>query len=57
MSALRIFALGQARVERGTRALSLADWAYAKPRELLYYLLSHPEGRTRSLAIGFQPES
>ena len=44
---MRIFALGRARVERGDQDLSLADWTYAKPKELLYYLLSHPEGRTK----------
>jgi DNA-binding SARP family transcriptional activator len=43
---LRIFALGQARVERDGLPIHSPDWTN-KPRELLYYLLSHPEGRTK----------
>jgi predicted ATPase/two-component SAPR family response regulator len=56
--ALRIFALGQAHVERGDQDLSLADWTYAKPKELLYYLLSHPEGRTKGqIGLALWPEA
>jgi non-specific serine/threonine protein kinase len=44
---LRIFALGSARVERGEQPLAPSDFGYAKPRELLFYLLSYPEGRTK----------
>ncbi len=46
---LRIFALGRARVELGERTLAPSDWTYAKSRELLFYLLSHPP-RTREQA-------
>jgi DNA-binding SARP family transcriptional activator len=45
---LRIFALGPARVERGEQPLAPSDFGYAKPRELLFYLLSHPAGRTKA---------
>ena len=45
-SRLRIFALGPARVEKEGLPLDSPDWIQ-KTRELLYYLLSHPEGRTK----------
>jgi predicted ATPase/DNA-binding SARP family transcriptional activator len=33
-------------------------WSYAKPRELLLYLLAHPEGRTREqIGLDFWPEA
>jgi DNA-binding SARP family transcriptional activator len=45
--ALRVRALGGLEVElNGTRPASEV-WNHARPRELLAYLLSHPEGRTR----------
>ena len=40
MSGLRISALGRATVEIGGAALTAADWSYAKPRELLFLLVS-----------------
>ena len=43
---MRIFALGPARVEKDGIPIDSPDWVH-KSRELLYYLLSHPEGRTR----------
>jgi hypothetical protein len=43
---VRVFALGHARVEKEGRPLDSPD-LIQKPRELLYYLLSHPEGRTK----------
>ena len=43
---LRIFALGPARVEKEGLPLDSPDWIQ-KSRELLYYLLSYPEGRTK----------
>jgi two-component SAPR family response regulator len=55
---LRIFALGPTRVEKGGRPLdSSSDWSQ-KPRELLYYLLSHPEGRTKEqIGLALWPEA
>jgi DNA-binding SARP family transcriptional activator len=55
---LRIFALGPARVQRGDRPLaSSPDWIQ-KPRELLYYLLSHPEGRTKEqIGLALWPDA
>jgi DNA-binding SARP family transcriptional activator len=55
---LRIFALGPARVEKGGRPLaSSPDWIH-KPRELLFYLLSHPEGRTKEqIGLALWPEA
>jgi DNA-binding SARP family transcriptional activator len=55
---LRIFALGPARVERGEHALASSDFGYAKPRELLFYLLSYPEGHTKAqIGLDLWPEA
>lgn len=40
LAALRIFALGSARLERGGQVPSAAEWTYTKSKELLFYLLS-----------------
>jgi DNA-binding SARP family transcriptional activator len=54
---LRIFALGPARVEKDGLPLDSPDWIH-KPRELLYYLLSHPEGRTKEqIGLALWPEA
>jgi predicted ATPase/DNA-binding SARP family transcriptional activator len=54
---LRIFALGPARVEKDGVALDSPDWIQ-KSRELLYYLLSHPEGRTKEqIGLALLPEA
>jgi DNA-binding SARP family transcriptional activator len=55
---LRVFALGPARVEKDGRPLaSSPDWVQ-KPRELLYYLLSHPEGRTKEqIGLALWPDA
>jgi predicted ATPase/DNA-binding SARP family transcriptional activator len=56
-AALRIFALGPARVEKEGRPLDSPDWIQ-KPRELLYYLLSHPDGRTKEqIGLVLWPEA
>jgi predicted ATPase/DNA-binding SARP family transcriptional activator len=55
---LRVLALGPARVEKGGRPLaSSPDWIQ-KPRELLFYLLSHPQGRTKEqIGLALWPEA
>ncbi len=54
---LRIFALGGARVEKSGAPLESPDWIL-KPRELLYYLLTHPEGRTKEqIGLALWPEA
>jgi len=54
---LDIFALGPARVEKEGRPLGSPDWSQ-KPRELLYFLLSHPEGRTKEqIGLALWPEA
>jgi DNA-binding SARP family transcriptional activator len=54
---LSIFALGPARVKRGERELTSDDWTYAKPRELLYYLLSHPPRSREQIGLALWPEA
>ena len=54
---LRIFSLGPARVEKEGLPLDSPDWIQ-KSRELLYYLLSHPEGRTKEqIGLALWPEA
>jgi DNA-binding SARP family transcriptional activator len=54
---LRVFALGRARVERDGLPIDSPDWTN-KPRELLYYLLSYPEGRTKGqVGLALWPEA
>jgi predicted ATPase/DNA-binding SARP family transcriptional activator len=56
-AALRIFALGTARVEKEGRPLDSPN-RIEKSRELLYYLLSHPEGRTKEqIGLTLWPEA
>jgi predicted ATPase/two-component SAPR family response regulator len=54
---LRIYALGPARVEIEGLPIDSPDWIQ-KSRELLYYLLSHPAGRTKEqIGIALWPEA
>jgi predicted ATPase/DNA-binding SARP family transcriptional activator len=54
---LRIFSLGPAWVEKEGLPLDSPDWI-RKPRELLYFLLSHPEGRTKEqIGLALWPEA
>jgi predicted ATPase/DNA-binding SARP family transcriptional activator len=47
VAALTIRALGPLEVRRDGRVLTNEDWTYARPREMLFYLLSHEDGRTK----------
>jgi DNA-binding SARP family transcriptional activator len=54
---LRIFALGPARVEKDGLPVDSPDWIQ-KSRELLYYLLSYPQGRTKEqIGLALWPEA
>jgi predicted ATPase/DNA-binding SARP family transcriptional activator len=44
---LRVSALGPLEIYRGDELLSVDRWSYAKPRELLLYLLCNPAGATK----------
>ena len=53
---LRVRALGQATVELGGTALTAADWSYAKPRELLFLLITSPPLTREQLRAALWPE-
>jgi DNA-binding SARP family transcriptional activator len=53
---LRVRALGKATVELGGTALSAADWGYAKPRELLFLLITSPPQTRDQLGAALWPE-
>jgi DNA-binding SARP family transcriptional activator len=55
---LRAHALGPLQVFVGDRVIDSAAWGSAKPRELLVYLLLHPEGRTKEqVGLAFWPDA
>jgi DNA-binding SARP family transcriptional activator len=55
---LRVLALGPLQVFVGGRLVDTAAWGSARPRELLIYLLMHPEGRTKEQAgLAFWPDA
>jgi predicted ATPase/DNA-binding SARP family transcriptional activator len=53
---LRVRALGAAVVELGEVALTTADWGYAKPRELLFLLVTSPPLTREQLGAALWPE-
>ena len=55
-SPLRVRALGTATVELGEVALTAADWGYAKPRELLFLLVTSPPLTREQLGAALWPE-
>ena len=53
---LRVHALGAAIVELGGTALTAADWGYAKPRELLFLLITSPPLTRDQVGAALWPE-
>jgi DNA-binding SARP family transcriptional activator len=55
---LHVRALGELQIFRDGVLVPPASWRYARPRELLLYLLSHPQGRSREqIGVVFWPEA
>lgn len=55
---LEVRALGPVEILRDGVALPAEAWRYARPRELLLYLLAHREGRTREqIGLVFWPDA
>ncbi|HXF64191.1 MAG TPA: BTAD domain-containing putative transcriptional regulator, partial [Caldilineaceae bacterium] len=54
---VRILAFGPARIYRGDRLLTSADWTYAKARELVLYLLCHPNASREQVGLAFWPDA
>ena len=55
-SEIRIFVFGRAQVYRGKHILTAADWKYAKARELLFYLLCHPNKTKEQIGLALWPD-
>lgn len=54
---LVVKALGPLEIVRDGQPLPVEAWRHARPRELLLYLLAHPEGRTRDqVGLDFWPD-
>lgn len=56
-AALRIFALGPARVERGEEMLTTVVWTYAKSKELLWYLLAAGPRTKEQIGLALWPDA
>jgi two-component SAPR family response regulator len=57
-STLRVLGLGPLQVFVNDEAIDSTAWGSARPRELLVYLLMHPEGRTKEqVGLIFWPEA
>ncbi|MEP6464073.1 MAG: BTAD domain-containing putative transcriptional regulator [Frankiaceae bacterium] len=54
---LQVSALGSEVVSVAGRQLTTADWSYAKPRELLYHLLSSGPAGKAEIGVALWPES
>jgi predicted ATPase/DNA-binding SARP family transcriptional activator len=55
---LRVLALGQLQVYIDGALVDSAAWGSARPRELLVYLLVHPDGRTKEqVGLAFWPDA
>ncbi|MFN8470909.1 MAG: BTAD domain-containing putative transcriptional regulator [Anaerolineae bacterium] len=54
---LRILGLGQSQVFSGTDHLGPESWAYAKPKELLFYLLLHPKATKEQIGLALWPDA
>lgn len=55
---LRVNALGPLQVFRGDEAIDATAWGSARPRELLVFLLMHPDGCTKEqVGLAFWPEA
>jgi predicted ATPase/DNA-binding SARP family transcriptional activator len=53
---LRIRALGEATVQLGDVPVTAADWGYAKPRELLFLLVTSPPLTREQLGLALWPD-
>jgi predicted ATPase/DNA-binding SARP family transcriptional activator len=57
-AALRVLALGGLQVYVGDRPIDPTAWGSARTRELLAYLVAHPEGRTKEqVGLALWPEA
>ena len=54
---LRVSAFASGRVQLGDRVVTAADWTYAKPRELLFYLLDHPDQTKDQVGRALWPDT
>jgi DNA-binding SARP family transcriptional activator len=55
---LRVLALGPLQVFIGDEAIDTTAWGSARPRELLVYLMMHPDGRTKEqVGLAFWPDA
>jgi DNA-binding SARP family transcriptional activator len=58
VSRLRVLALGPLQVFVNDKPVESMAWGSARPRELLVYLLMHPEGRTKEqVGLAFWPDA
>lgn len=54
---LRILGLGPVEVYLNGKMLTAADWTFAKPKELLYYLVSNSPKTKEQISLAFWPDA
>jgi DNA-binding SARP family transcriptional activator len=54
---LQMFGLGPTEVYRDGRLLAASDWTFAKPKELLFYLVSSPPKTKEQIGLTFWPDA
>ncbi len=54
---IRIVALGPGQVFQEGRELVAADWTFARPKELLFYLVAHPPQTKEQIGAIFWPDA
>ena len=54
---LTIFALGTEHVHLGNQVLTIADWTYAKAREMLCYLVCSPSRTKEQIGLALWPDA
>ncbi|MDE3088219.1 MAG: tetratricopeptide repeat protein [Chloroflexota bacterium] len=53
---LSFFGLGKARVVRGNTPISPSEWGMVKARDLVFYLLCHPNATKEQIGLVFWPD-
>jgi DNA-binding SARP family transcriptional activator len=54
---LRILGLGSTEVYLNGKMLTAADWTFAKPKELLYFLVSNSPKTKEQISLAFWPDA
>jgi predicted ATPase/DNA-binding SARP family transcriptional activator len=54
---LRLLGLGPAQVQRGDYVLRPSDWSFARPKQILFFLLTYPHRTREQIGLVFWPDA